>query len=162
MDLRLADDCANLAKEIRVTLQQSDLGQGDAAGVFRDIIERADATIARAQSGIEAGQWELMVAGLRVLANHETCLRIAQTGVGNLLEERNRGDILAEDLRQKLSSNQATMPKRLENMRQALVNDIRDHAQIRSLLGAIPLPTLYWSKEQPSPMLAPFRGEAGS
>ena len=147
MDLRLADDCANLAKEIRVALQQSNLGQSDAASVLRDIIERVDATIARAQPEIETGKWELTAAGLRVLANHETCLRIAQTGVGNLLEERGRGDILAEDLRQKLSSNQATMPKSLEPTCQALVNDIRDHAQIRSLIASIPLPTLYWSKK---------------
>ena len=160
MDLRLADDCTNLAKEIRVALQQSNLGQSDTISAFRHIIARADATIARVQPEVETDQWELMAAGLRVLANHETCLRIAQTGVGNLLEERGRGDILAEDLRQKLSSNQAAMPKSLEPTCRALINNIRDHAQIRSLLGSIPLPTLYWSKEQPSPMLAPFRGEA--
>ena len=160
MDLRLADDCANLANEIRATLQNSILGQSDTTSVFRDIIERVDATIARAQPEVETGRWELIAAGLRVLANHEASLRIAQTGVGNLLEERGRGDILAEDLRQKLSSAQATMPKSLEPTCRALINNIGDHAQIRSLLVSIPLPTLYWSREQPSPMLAPFRGEA--
>lgn len=160
MDLRLADDCANLVKEIRVTLQKSNLGQSDTAGAFRDIIERVDAIIARAQPEVETGQWELMAAGLRVLANHETCLRFAQTGEGNLLEERSRGDILVEDLRQKLSSNQAVIPKRLEATCSALVDNIRDHAQIRFLLGSMPLPTLYWGKEQPSPLSAAFRDEA--
>ena len=160
MDLRLADDCAILAQDIRAILQQRSLESGGPASVFRDIIERVDATIARAQPEIEVREWELMATGLRVLANHETCLRIAQTGVGNLLEERSRGDILSENLRQKLSSSQATMPKSLEPTRQVLVKDISDHAQIRFLLASIPLPTLYWSKEQPSPKLVAPRGEA--
>lgn len=160
MDLQLADDCANLAKEIRAALQQSDLKRGTAASVLIDITERVDATIARAQPEIEMGHWELLATGLRVLASHETCLRIARTGVGNLLEERGRGEILAEDLRQKLSSNQATMPKSLEPTCRALVNDIRDHAQIRALLASIPLPTLYWSKERPVPALDAIRVEA--
>ena len=160
MDLRLAYDCANLAQEIRGALQSSSLGQSDTASAFRDMIERVDAIIARAQPEVETGQWELMAAGLRVLANHETCLRFAQTGEGNLLEERSRGDILVEDLRQKLSSDQAVIPKRLKPTCGALVDNIRDHAQIRFLLGSIPLPTLYWGKEQPSPLSAAFRDEA--
>ena len=160
MDLRLADDSAHLAKEIRDMLQQSDLGRDDALSVFRGIIERVDATIARVHSVIETNEWELMATGLRVLANHETCLRIAQTGEGNLLEERGRGDILSENLRQRLLSNQATMPKSLEPARQALVKDIRDHAQIRGLLASFPLPTLYWGRERPHPMKVARRGEA--
>ena len=162
MDLRLADDSANLAEEIRVALQQSNLEQGDDASVLRDITERVDATIARAQPGTETSEWELTAAGLRVLASHEACLQIAQTGVGNLLEERGRGDILAEVLRQKLSSNQATMPKSSEPTYQALAKDISNPAQIRALLTSIPLPTLYWSKERPSSMSATVRGEAST
>ena len=160
MDLRLADDCANLAEEIRVALQQGNLGQGDAASVLRDITERVDATIARVQPGTETGEWELTAAGLRVLASHEACLHIAQTGVGSLLEERSRGEILAGVLRQKLSSNRATMPKSLEPTCQALAKDISNPAQIRALLASIPLPTLYWSKERPSSMLAVGSGES--
>lgn len=159
VDLQLAHDCASLAKEIRDTLQRSDLGQGDLASVFRGIIERVDATIARAQPGIGTNEWELMAAGLHVLANHATCLRIAQTGVGNLLEERGRGDILLENFRQVLSSNQAAVPERLKPTCQALVEDTRDYVQIKALLVSTPLPTLYWSQERPSPNWAARRDE---
>ena len=162
MDLRLADDCANLAEEIRVALQQSNLGRGDAASQLRDIAGRVDATIARAQPGTEVGEWELTAAGLRVLASREACIQIAQTGEGNLLEERGRGDILAEVLRQMLSSIQATLPKSLEPTCQALAKDISNPAQIRSLLASIPLPTLYWSKERPRSMSATVRSEAST
>ena len=162
VDLQLAHDCASLAKEIRDTLQQSDLGQGDLASMFRGIIERVDATIARAEPGTGTNEWKLMAAGLHVLANHETCLRIAQTGVGNLLEERGRGDILLGNFCQELSSNQAAMPKRLKSTCQKLVEDTRDYAQIRALLTSIPLPTLYWSQEQPNPNWAARRGKVTS
>ncbi len=162
MDLQLADDCVNLAEEIRVTMQQGDLGQSGAVSGISGIIKRVDATIARVQPEIETSEWELMATGLRVLANHETCLQIAETGVGNLLEERGRGDILSENLRQKLSSNQATMPKRLESTCKALIKDIGDYTQIKALLVSIPLPTLYWNKERPNPTLETLKGKTSS
>ena len=162
MDLRLADDCANLAEEIRVALQQGNLGQGDAASVLRDITERVDATIARVQPGTETGEWELTASGLRVLASHEACLQIAQTGVGSLLEERSRGEILAgRSSARSYPRSQATMPKRIgAYVSRRWRSDISNPAQIRALLASIPLPTLYWSKERPSSMLAVGSGES--
>ena len=45
MDLKLADESAKLAIEIRAILKRSGSGQGDAAAIPRDLIERIDAII---------------------------------------------------------------------------------------------------------------------
>ena len=149
MDLKLAEESANLAMEIRECLKPSCLGQGRGYAIPSDLIERIVEIVARTLPGISLGEWQLTEAGLRVWANQELCLKIAQTGVGNLLEERTKGEVLTQEFRRRLAPGLFSPPKALEEVCGGLMEGAYcDPALVCTLLTSIPLPTLYWSAEQ--------------
>ena len=150
MDLRLADESAKLAVEIRECLKPGGSGQDRDFSIPGDLIERIIEIVARTVPETSLGEWQLTAAGLRVLANQELCLMIAQTGEGNLLEERAKGEILTQEFRRKLAHGLFSPPKALEKVCGALLEGANcDPVLICTLLTSIPLPTLYWSAEQP-------------
>ena len=158
MNLNHADDCARLAQNIRATLQPSGADQGEILRLPPDMIDRVEDIIKQTPEGLILKEWELMASGLRVLANRVTCLDIALTGNGNLLEERARGDILTKEFRRRLDPESLSLPNRLGITRQSLFEGNEcDPSQVRTLLASIPLPTLYWNDERP---LRPFRSSA--
>ena len=102
MDLRLADESAKLAVEIRECLKPGGSGQDRDFAIPGDLIERIIEIVARTLPETPLGEWQLTAAGLRVLANQELCLMIAQTGEGNLLEERAKGRSLRKSFAESL------------------------------------------------------------
>ena len=163
LDLKLACESANLAKEIKAVRKWSATGQSDATCSSHELIERIEDVVRRASPGITLDVWELAVAGLQVLVNREDCLRIARTREGNLLEERARGDVFSQDFRRKLSSEQISLPKGLEKVRQSLLETVDfDPEMLCALLESVPLPTLYWTAEQPPPTFMELREEPAS
>ena len=152
LDLKLADESAKLAIEIKAVLKRSGSGQGDAAGVLHDMIERVEDIIRCTSPGMPPKEWELTAAGLRVLASQEDSLRIARTGESDLLEERARGEVFTQEFRRRLSPDLFSPPRVLEEARRGLLEGTNcDAALLCILLASIPLPTLYWSAEQPRP-----------
>ena len=163
LDLRLADESAELAIEIKAVLKWNGSGRRDAPGLPCDMIERIEDIVRRTLPGMAPKEWELTAAGLRVLANQEDCLRIAQAGGGNLLEERARGEIFTQEFRRRLSTELFSPPRGLGKARQALLESANcDPAILCTLLKSIPLPTLYWGAEQPRPSLGELSEEPAS
>lgn len=149
MDLRLAEESAKLAMEIRECLEASDSRQGPGYAISSDLIERIVEIVGRTLPETAQGEWELAASGLRVLANQERCLKIAYTGEGNLMEERTRGEVLTQKFRRRLAPDLFSPPKALEEVCRALLEGAYcDPALVCTLLASIPLPTLYWSPEQ--------------
>ena len=149
MDLKLAEESAKLAMEIRECLKPSGSGQGRGYAIPSDLIERIVEIIARTLPGTALGEWQLTAAGLRVLANQELGLKIAQTGEGNLLEERTKGEVLTQEFRRRLAPGLFSPPIALEEVCGDLLEGAYcDPALMCTLLTSIPLPTLYWSAEQ--------------
>ena len=158
MDLQQAHESANLAEDLRAALREID----DAPKVPRGLIERIDSIIQSAPADTPLGEWEVMVAGLRVFANREACREIALSGEGNLLEERARGEFLLEEFRRKLSANLYSLPNHQDPAPQKLLDGSDDLTDIRSVLASIPLPTVYWSDAQSKPLVPEFRIEPNS
>ena len=152
MDLKLADESAQLANEIKGVLKRGSSGQRAGTGIPRDLIERIETIIVSTLPGVSQREWELTAAGLRVLTNQDDCSRIARTGEGNLQEERARGEVFTQEFRRMLSPDLFSLPKGLEQARRALLEGVGcDPALLSTFLESIPLPTLYWSAEQPRP-----------
>ena len=102
----------------------------------------------------------MTAADLRVLANQEDCLRIARTGEGNLLEERAKGEVFTQEFRRRLIPDKFSPPRGLEEARRALLEGANcDPDLLCILLESIPLPTLYWSAEQPRSSRGEMSGE---
>lgn len=152
LDLRLADESAKLAIEIKGVLKRGGSGPNDAPRPPRDTIERIEDVLRRIPPGMAPKEWELAAEGLRVLANQEDCLSIAHTGEGDLLKERARGEVITQEFRRRLSRELFSLPRGLEEERRGLLEgDNCDPALLCALLASIPLPTLYWGSEQPRP-----------
>ena len=125
-----------------------------------DLIERVEDIIERTPAEKVPKEWELAAAGLRVLANQATCLDLARTGGGNLLEEQVRGEVLTREFRRRLSRDSLSPSNRLENTRRSLIEDSEcDPTNLRALLATIPLPTVYWSAEQSPRRFGELRDE---
>ena len=152
MDLKLADESAKLAIEIKAVLKRSGSGQHDAPGSPRDMIERIEDVLRRTLPRMAPKEWELIAEGLRVLASQEDCLRIAHTEEGDLLKELARGEVFTQEFRRRLSPDLFSLPRSLEEVRRELLEGGNcDPARLCILLASIPLPTLYWGGEQPRP-----------
>ena len=160
MDLRLADESAKLAIEIRGVLKRGGPGNHAAPGSLRDMIERVEDVLRRKLPGMASKEWELTAEGLRLLAIQEDCLRIAHTGEGDLLEERARGEVITQEFRRRLFHEAFPLPRGLEDAcRGLLQGDNCDPALLCTFLASIPLPTLYWGDEQPRPSFGELREE---
>ena len=152
MDLKLADESAKLAIEIKAVLERSGSGWSNDGGDLHDMIERVEAIIRRTPPGMAPTEWELTAAGLRVLASEDDSLRIARTGDGDLLQVRARGEVFTQEFRRRLSADLFSPPRDLEDARRALLEGHSCNlVPLRLLLASIPLRTLYWSAEQPRP-----------
>ncbi len=149
LGLRRASESVALIHDIRGLLRTAAKGKPDFLEEVGSIVNRIDETLEEAPDLNAHEEWNVMVAGLRVLVSQATCLAIAQSGEGDLLKERTRHEILTEDFLRKLSSESLALPDSADSLREAILRTggfIPE--QLCSFLLAIPLPILFRKKEE--------------
>jgi hypothetical protein len=150
LDLEHAAAFLPLVIEIRALLGKSQKMAQTTAEELTGIAERLERLLNETPDDHAPAGWHVMPIGLRLLASHAQCLAIAHGEDGDLVEERARGDVLADELRQRLAPERFAVPAVLEPARQSLVGATSfDPTNLREFLLSIPLPTLYWKQEEP-------------
>ena len=149
LDLKRASESLVLTRDLRGILKVAEKNLADIIGKGGSIVSRIDEVLENAPDHKSVEEWIVMVAGLRVLVSQATCLEIAQSGEGDLLNERARLEILNEDWQRKLSSDSLMLPDNIASMREAILRAGEfEPEQFCSFLLAIPLPTLFRRKEE--------------
>ena len=149
LDLTHASDSARLAQEIRTVLNRSPVERPVAGTTTTEIIERVDAIIEAGAPENAPWEWDITAAGLRLLANYSTCLEIAKTGLGNLLEEQAKSTWLTKDFLRKLIVDLPLIPRHLEELRLELLRGSAvDMDRVCTFLASIPLATQYRAAQQ--------------
>ena len=145
LKLEHAFDSGVLISQVRAILNSGTEGRTEWTQEIGHLINRIDAILTHTPEAHVPTEWRLMVSGLRVLASQIACVEIAQGGEGNLVEERARCAVLADDLKQLVESDSLALPDGADSTRQSLLQTRQCNSnELRGFLLMIPLPTLYW------------------
>ena len=112
---------------------------------MNSLINRIDDILAKTPETHVGTEWQIVVVGLRVLASQIACFAIAEGSEGNLIVEREKRDILFDELRQLASSPSLELPESADSRCRSLFRTgPSDSKRLCKFLLKIPLPTLYW------------------
>jgi len=158
LELRRASESVALIHDIRGLLKTAAKGMPDFFEKAGSIVNRTNEILEAVPDPNALEEWNVMVAGLRVLVSQAACLAIAQGGEGDLLKERAIHQTFTEDLLRKLSSKSLVLPGNAESIRDAILRK-RDYEPERlcSFLLAIPLPTLFREKKEAQSLYPPHQ-----
>lgn len=145
MDLEHASNSLAFVRDARTTLAVQIDNERESLQAITTLLRRIEQTLKYTPRQYTPPEWDVMTAGLRVLANQLSCLVIAQNGDGDLLTERAKAEILTGKLRGLLTQDSLALPDHVDPIRRLLLeSDECDLTALRKLLSLIPLPTLYW------------------
>lgn len=149
LDLEHATTSVSLVIEIRALLGKAQKKSRTTAEELTGMAERIERLLNETPDDHVPAAWQIMPVGLRLLASHAQCLAIAHGEDGDLVEERARGDVLGNELRQRLAPEYFAVPAVLESARKNLVGKTSfDPTNLQEFLLSIPLPTLYWQEQE--------------
>ena len=145
LDLSHASNSARLIYDIRAVLDSGTEFRTEWAQEVGSLIDRIDEILAKTPAAHVPIEWQVVVAGLRVLASQVACVAIAEGHEGDLIVEREKRDVLFGELQRLVSSPPNALPDSADSMCQSLLQTgPSDSNRLREFLSMIPLPTLYW------------------
>lgn len=134
-----------LVHEIRKVLTSVPSGRVELSHQIASLVNRIDEILEQTPAPYVPMEWNVMAAGLRILASQTACLTIAKRGKGDLITERAKCDVLVGELRHLLSSDSLTLGDRAESFRRSLLQIGQfDFGDFQTFLLLVPLPALYW------------------
>ena len=158
LDIDHASNSVALIYDIRMILNSATDDKVEWCQKVDTFVDQIDKFLKQTPDGPVPVEWEVVVAGLRVLVSQVTCVAIAQGGEGDLVAERARCDVLVGELRRRVSSDTLTLPGIADSTRQSLLQTGQcDSDELRAFLLATPLPILYWHR---SKLDLPYQGAA--
>lgn len=137
LDLEHALKFVAINLEIRRLLTTAFGGWAEWSNEVAEIINQMEELLKHTPDEYAATEWQLMIAGLRVLASQINCEKIAESGKGNLTEESTKCKVLQTKLDRLLSSNNVK-----------LLAGQYEVNELHRFLSSIPLPTLYWHSKE--------------
>ena len=156
LDIDHASNSVALIHDIRTILNSDTDDKVEWCQKVDTFVDQIDKLIKQTPDGYVPVEWEVVVAGLRVLVSQVTCVAIAQGSEGDLVAERARCDVLVGELRRWISSDTLTLPGITDSIRQSLFQTGQcDSDRLRAFLLAVPLPILYWHR---SKLDLPYQG----
>ena len=124
----------------------------------RSLINRLDYILTHTPEACVPTEWQIVIAGLRVLASQAACIAIAHGDEVNLVEERAKFDVLVSELRHLVSPDSLALPESTDSTRQSLVQTGQcNNDELRAFLLMIPLSALYWNARE---LEIPYRSAA--
>ena len=143
LKLQHAFNSAELIHDIRTILNSK--GRAEWTQEVGSLINRIDDILTHTPDTYVPTEWQIVVAGLRVLASQVVCVAIARDGEGDLIAERARCDVLVDELRRIVSSASLALSDSTDSTRQSLLQTGQcDPDELRTFLLMLPLATLYW------------------
>jgi hypothetical protein len=148
LEISQAYDSALLAANFTKTLEDLDLDNEERIENAALLIDKLDKQIQSTPDCNELRFWKIGLIGLRILRTASRCQNMAIRGSGNLLEERERLSVLWAALKKEVSKlsrkdngiGEAKLPSEVnigENIDELII-----------FLKALPLPTLYFRKNE--------------
>jgi hypothetical protein len=144
LDFEHALNSVNLVCDIRSILNSAPEGRIEWSNEAALLINRIVEIIRHTPEYYQPAEWLIMAAALRVLASQNLCLSIAHGGTGDLIKERAKCDVLVDELRRLLFSNDLLLPSMDLEHYPFLQTGQCDAEKLRRFLLMLPLKTLYW------------------
>ena len=145
LDFEHALNSVNLVCDIRTLVNTVPEGRTAWSKEAALLINRIVEIIKCTPEDYQSVEWLIMAAGLRVLASQNLCLSIAHSGIGDLVKERAKCDVLIDELRRLLFSNVLSLPANMDSKNYSFLQTGRCDAEyLRRFLLTLPLQTLYW------------------
>ena len=145
LDLNQAANSARLIYEIRAVLNSEAESRQEWAQKVGSLVERAGETLTRTPRKHVPVEWRIMIAGFRVLVSQVACLSIAEGQGGDMIVEREKRDVLFDEMRQLVSSHRNSLPVISRSAWQSMLEaGTGDSDRLREFLLMVPLSALYW------------------
>ena len=145
LDLNHAVNSARLIYEIRAILNSEAESRQQWAQKVGSLIDRAGEILTKTPREHVPVEWRIMIAGFRVLVSQAACLSIAEGQEGDMIVEREKRDVLFDEMRQLVSSHSNSLPVISRSAWQSLQESgSSDSVRLRELLSTVPLSPIYW------------------
>ena len=145
LDLNQAANSARLIYEIRAVLNSEAESRQEWAQKVGSLIERAGETLTRTPRKHVPVEWRIMIAGFRVLVSQVACLSIAEGQDGDMIVEREKRNVLFDEMRQLVSSHRNSLPVISRSAWQSMLEaGTGNSVKLLEFLSTVPLSPIYW------------------
>lgn len=144
LDFEHALNSVNLVCDIRSILNTVPEGRTEWSNEVALLINRIVEIMKHTPEDYQPAEWLIMAAVLRVLASQNLCLSIAHGGIGDLVKERAKCDVLIDELRRLIFSNALSLASMDSEHYSFMQTGQCDAEKLRRFLLILPLKTLYW------------------
>ncbi len=143
--LEHAKQSVSLSEAARSVLQSVSRVPSTTATEIKGVAEQITRFLESTPEAAVPNQWTVLQAGLRLLASRLRCVEITHSGDGDLIVERTRSDVLMQELRRCTANGSGDAFADVAAVSDVILGPLSDDSdRLRSALGQLPLPTIYW------------------